>query len=389
MPNIDQIPTNPAVLLWARESLALSRNQAAEKSGIPDHRLAQLERGERSVTIEELHCLSKAYKRTIATLLLAEPPKEKPLPTDRRTVNSKELGNFNLKTIMAVRKARAFTQSYIELKNELNIAIPRLDITATLQEEPLTIARTIRKRLDIDRVREEVKNATDDLALDAYIEKVESLGIAVFQISLTDDDTHRVGLSGFSIVDDTIPIIGIKRGDVPTRKNFTLFHELGHILLRDGGSCDLSEGSYPRIEKWCNAFAAEVLIPSEALLAEPLVREQRARNEMTWRHTDLITIGKTFHVGPLAVLRSLLENGLTTPEFYSEKHPLWNKPAFGRSKHPEGPNKPKQTLKEKGRTYVSLAFQAFDQNRINLKDLADFLGIKLSYIPKTRQLLNA
>ena len=44
------------------------------------------------------------------------------------------------------------------------------------------------------------------------------------------------------------------------------------------------------------------------------------------------------------------------------------------------------TLKEKGRTYVSPAFSAYDQNRIDLKDLSDFLGVKLSYIPKTRQL---
>jgi hypothetical protein len=38
---------------------------------------------------------------------------------------------------------------------------------------------------------------------------------------------------------------------------------------------------------------------------------------------------------------------------------------------------------------VSLAFSAFDQNRIDLKDLSDFLGLKISYIPKTRQLLTA
>ena len=50
---------------------------------------------------------------------------------------------------------------------------------------------------------------------------------------------------------------------------------------------------------------------------------------------------------------------------------------------------PKETIKEKGRTYITLAFSAFDKNRIDLKDLSDFLGVKLSYIPKTRQLLNA
>ena len=104
---------------------------------------------------------------------------------------------------------------------------------------------------------------------------------------------------------------------------------------------------------------------------------------------DLVILGSHFHVGPLAILRSLLENNLTTPDFYKEKHKAWNKPSFGRAKKPEGRNIAKETIKEKGRTFISLAFSAYDQNRIDLKDLSDFLGIKLSYIPRTRQLLNA
>jgi HTH-type transcriptional regulator/antitoxin HigA len=35
---------------------------------------------------------------------------------------------------------------------------------------------------------------------------------------------------------------------------------------------------------------------------------------------DLVELGDHFHVGPLAILRSLLENGLTTPEYYKDRH---------------------------------------------------------------------
>src|SRR6188474_83583 len=101
------IKLNPQILVWARETLALTRNQAAEKTGISLKRLSQLEQGDRQPTIEELRLLSKEYKRTIATLLLSEPPKEKPLPKDRRTVDSRSIDNFHFKTIIAVRKARA------------------------------------------------------------------------------------------------------------------------------------------------------------------------------------------------------------------------------------------------------------------------------------------
>lgn len=377
-----QINVNSKVLVWARDSLVLSRNLVSEKTGISSKRIVQLEEGEKLPTFDELKKLSKLYKRTIATLLLHEPPKENPLPKDRRTVDSKDFGNFHEKTIMAVRKARALTNSYIELRNEFGISISRFDLSASIGDNPKNIAIKLRKLINFNVIRD-ITNA--NFALEGYIEKIESLGIVVFQLSLTQDN-----LRGFSIVDDKIPIIGIKRGGEPTTaKIFTLFHELGHIILNEGGLCDIGEFVKTDIEKWCNAFAAEVLIPTTDLLQMEKVVEQRQNGQMFWTKTDLISLGNYFHVGPLAILRKLLENKLTTSDFYKEKHKVWNKPQFGRSKQPEGRNIAKETISEKGRTYISLAFKAFDQNRIDLKDLSDFLGIKLSYISKTRQLLNA
>jgi Zn-dependent peptidase ImmA (M78 family)/DNA-binding XRE family transcriptional regulator len=376
------IEVNNQVLIWARESLAITRNQTSEKTGITAKRLIQLEEGEKQPTLDELKELSKTYKRTIATLLLAKPPKEKPLPTDRRTIDSKELGNFHEKTIMAVRKARALAQSFVELRQELGIDIPKFSLSASMKQQPQDVAAKIRKQLNLDELRE-IENI--NYALEAYIEKVESLGVAIFQLSLTQDK-----LRGFSIVDDVMPIIGIKRGgEQATAKIFTLFHELGHILLNEGGLCDLSEKTSIEIEKWCNAFSAEVLMPTSELLQMQIVLEQKHSNNKIWAKKDLVELGNYFHVGPLAILRSLLENKLTTPIFYKEKHQAWNKPQFGRAKHPEGKNVAKETISEKGRIYISLAFSAYDQNRIDLKDLSDFLGIRLSYIPKTRQLMNA
>ena len=382
MENSIFIKVNHLVLIWARESLAITRNQVSEKTTISAKRLIQLEEGEKQPTLDELKELSKTYKRTIATLLLSHPPKEKPLPADRRTVDSKDLGNFHEKTIMAIRKARALAQSFVELRQELGIEIPKLNTGASIKELPQEVAIRIRKLLKLGEIRE-FKDINQ--ALEAYIERVETLGVTVFQLSLTQDK-----LRGFSIVDEVIPIIGIKRGgEQATAKIFTLFHELGHVLLNEGALCDLSETTNIEIEKWCNAFSAEILIPASELLQMEIVLQQKQKNIQVWAKKELIELGNYFHVGPLAILRSLLENKLTTPAFYKEKHQAWNKPQFGRAKHPEGRNVAKETIKEKGRTYVSLAFSAFDQNRIDLKDLSDFLGIKLSYIPRTRQLMNA
>jgi Zn-dependent peptidase ImmA (M78 family) len=376
------INVNHEVLIWARESLALNRSQASESSGIAPKRLAQLESGEKQPTLQELKAFSKAYKRTIATLLLNKPPREKPLPADKRTVDSKDIGRFHEKTIMAVRKARALAQSFVELREEMGKPFPKFSLSATLKDSPQEIAGKIIHHLQLYKIRE-IKDVK--LALESYIEKVESMGIAVFQLSLTEDNVR-----GFAIVDDIVPIIGIKRGGEPAySKTFTLFHELGHILLNESAISDSAPNPALALEKWCNAFAAEVLIPTAELMEMDIIKDYQAQGQKIWAKKDLIALSGYFHVGPLAILRSLLNNGLTTNSFYKTQHEKWNKPQFGRSKNPEGRNLAKEAIQEKGRTYVGLAFNAFDQNRINLKDLSDFLGIKIAYIPKTRQLINA
>ena len=376
------IDTNPEVLRWARESMALSKTQAAERLGWHTGALEKLENGTVKISLSELKEMSKTYKRTVATLLLQAPPLEKGLPRDFRSVDSKEIGHFHEKTIVAVRKARALSKSLIELKQEVGVASTRFTWHATLNDTPETIAEQCRALWQLEEIRQ-----IDDtkLALETCIEKLEEAGIAVFQLSLTQD-----GVRGFSLVDETVPIIAVKRGETSSGKIFTLFHELGHIILNIGGICDISFNSrIDQVEKWCNAFAAEILMPARMVLQHPLVEEYHASGILTWPKKDLIALGKQFHAGPLATLRRLLTLNRTSAAYYAAKHDDWNKPPFARSKHSEGRNVSKETIAEKGKQYVTLAFKAYDQHRIDLKDLSDYLGVKTDYIQKTRQLLYA
>lgn len=374
------IDVKPGVLESTRKSLGIDLSVASELSGITIERIKQLE-FDRKPSLLELKALAKAYHSSIAALLLYKPQTEKPLPKDRRTVNLEQEGIFDLKTILAVRKARALLGSLIELKSELGIPIDRFSYKATLSTDPKELAAEFRKEWNLDGIRE-LKNV--NLVLEAFIEKIESLGIAIFQLPLTKDN-----LRGFSIIDEQLPIIAIKRGGEPaTAKIFTLFHELGHIIINEGGVCDIKlYNERQKIEKWCNSFAGELLVPSKELLSHHIVKKYSSSGEREWAKMDLIEIGNTYHVGPLVILRKLLENNRTTKKFYDEKHDTWNKPTYGRAKEHEGRNIPKETVREKGKTYIGLALNAFDRNKINLKDLSDYLGIKLSYIPRIRQLL--
>ena len=178
MRNSIQIEINFQVLIWARESIALTKNQVVDKINISNTKLNQLELGEKLPTLDELKELSKLYKRTIATLLLETPPKEKPLPIDRRTVNSENQNSFHEKTILAVRKARALANSFLELKTELGVESKKFNLSANLNESPKSIAEKLRTILKLKELRNFNKPIE---ALEFCIEQCEQLGIMVFQ----------------------------------------------------------------------------------------------------------------------------------------------------------------------------------------------------------------
>ncbi len=373
----EYIKINSQLLRKVRESLKLDYNKVSKHSKISIKELREIESG-RKPNLKELSALAKVYNKSLATLLLYELPKEKPLPKDRRTVNSEQIGIFDLKTIRIIEKARALADSFIRLRSELNLPIPKFTYTVSMSENPNDIARQLRKEWRFDKL---IEQSNIDLAFEGFIEIIEELGVSVFQLPLTKDN-----LRGFSITDEELPIIVIKRGGEPTTaKIFTLFHEVGHLILNESGICDIGLNNQQQIEKWCNAFASEILVPSDEFLTNNIVLKYKNAGNFVWSKNDLIDVGKKFFVGPLVILRKLLDHKLTTKPYYEAKLNDWNKPFFERAKEPKGREVAKEIVKERGKTFIGLAFSAYEQNKINLKELSDYLGAKLTYIPQIRQ----
>ena len=154
MAEVIHIKTNPEVLKWARVSLMLSKPKAAKGIRISISRLEQLENGERFPSMGELKSMAKTYNRTVATLLLQKPPEEKPLPKDRRTIDSVKLDIFHEKTIMAVRKARALVSSLIELKEEVGLPIQPFQFSGSIEDSPVAIAHKLRIEWKLDEFKQ-------------------------------------------------------------------------------------------------------------------------------------------------------------------------------------------------------------------------------------------
>ena len=375
-----QINVNPSVLAWARKSLEYDPKYVAQELEMDYEDFKKLEKGTTKPTYEQLLQMSQIYKRPLAALLVTEVPEEKPRPKDFRTVRSDELDNFQDKTLLAIRRTRGLVAAAIALRKELGISFPAWIHTASLKDDAEKCAGIYRKLFKVSSIN---KFENTDDALDFLIAEFEKYGILVFQVTLTQDEVR-----GFSLTDEQVPVIVIRRGgEQATAKIFTLFHELGHILLHEGGICNLKENSgAPQIEKWCNQFAAEALVPIKELLAEKNVRDQAKAGNKFWATTTLVSIGKGWHVGPEVILRKLFSEGLTTKKFYEEKHKKWlSQKPFGRGGGSR--DRVKEKVIEKGKTFVHLAVKAYDEKKITLKDFVDYLDIPVDQIGRIKEYL--
>lgn len=75
------------------------------------------------------------------------------------------------------------------------------------------------------------------------------------------------------------PRILIKRGVAPARTNFTIAHELGHLMLttKTEGIAGRRLVGYDREERWCDQFAASLLLPRQWVLSAAARRPQTLR----------------------------------------------------------------------------------------------------------------
>jgi Zn-dependent peptidase ImmA (M78 family) len=122
---------------------------------------------------------------------------------------------------------------------------------------------------------------------------------------IVGNNTHRsldvTEFRGFALSDPYAPLIFINSKDAKAAQLFTLAHELVHIWLGVSGVSNLNLTYSPDVdvERFCNAVAAELLVPLDELQAEWSSRHDSVdKIPMTARH---------FRVSSLVILRRLLD----------------------------------------------------------------------------------
>lgn len=91
-------------------------------------------------------------------------------------------------------------------------------------------------------------------------------------------DLAQEGISGKFSLENSVPTIRYSPAEPRVRQRFTIAHELGHYVLQHGPSfrdpiAHFNMGYYSPVEREANRFAAELLMPAEAV--EYLVRTMK------------------------------------------------------------------------------------------------------------------
>ena len=372
------VAVNPSVLEWARIERGLGEVEAANRVGVSVQELAALERGDKTPTISELRTIAKAYEIAFASLLMPEP-----LPLATRP----DIEDFRFRTFRSEPADRAFELNLaiesvfgqIDFLSELKTSAPDLFVEFDvpqigLEDDVEEVAAEERRRLGLT-VETQFRWERPKQSFETLRLIVEREGAFVLQKKLGSRDTVR----GFSILDDRmipVAVVNQDEGDYGP-KNFTLFHEYAHLLLRHTGISD--ENREIGIERFCNQFAAFFLMPRQEFIRVA----HGADVTGTWTDRELGNIATVFRVSLSAVAIHLEDTRVAEPGLYDEKQNEWRR----RNIPPRGGGRatwPERWLNSLGVGTTQIALEALDRAEINQLEAFELLDVRPKFFDQLR-----
>ncbi len=310
MSRFEARPT-PAVLLWARQSAGLSLELAAQKAHFKAEQLRSWEEGSGRPSIAQLRKIAQTYKRPLAAFYLPEPPKRFEVMHDfRRLADEGKHAPTSPGLAQEIRAAYDRREWALELITALEEAVPKFPFEISPQDNEEEAALELRRALQVRPERQATWRDQYE-ALRQWRLLLERSGVLTFQTSHLKLEEAR----GFSISLRPLPVAVVNNKDAPRGRIFTFLHELSHILLNDGGICDLHDDE---IEAYCNRVASAALFPRGELLETETVR-YHGRGDPEWNDEELAALSRRFGGSREAALVRLLNLGLTTQSFFRRK----------------------------------------------------------------------
>lgn len=367
---------NGSMITWARERNGLSTQDVANTLRVPEATVLAWERDEIGIAYTKLEALcDRLLKIPLAVLFMPEPPPiDDPVGNFRR-LPEYERTRFSSDTLLKIRLAQTYQESVLQLLSVDDAPQIHQDISPegiSVRE----LASRVRDYLGVD-LDTQFGFTSTRAAFKYWRHALEEAGVFTFKDSFSDEF-----ISGFCLLDETRPIIMINNSNSFTRQIFTLFHELGHILFNVHGVSDIDEryldyfGDEDKtIERDCNKFAAELLVPIDRIQQDFHIYFERGDQ-------GIADLARRYSVSREVILRRLLDRGIISDDEYSEKSNEWNTDFRRRARDASGGDWYLTKLSYLGEGFSRLALDRYRSGRVNIASLADHLNVRAIKIPR-------
>lgn len=373
----------PALLVWARKSAGLDQAAVSAKLKAPLDKLKKWEAGEARPSIAQLRKLAEVYKRPLAVFYLADPPEDFQALHDFRRLSERPLGSESYELRLEVRKAQYRREAALDIYAALGEKPPEFTAITSANSAPEPLAQSVRARLGIGLASQFAWHSEYD-AFNGWKRAIEKLSVMIFQASDVDVEEMR----GFSLALTPLPVIVLNIKDSVRARIFTLLHEFAHLMLREGGICDLGEtprdkSQAQKPEADANMVAGEVLVPRDALVRE--AQQRSPTGHADWSDENIDSLSKRFWVSREVIVRRLFIAGLATEAFYREKHSEYAQQR--KAKAPGFVPPDRLALSRAGDSFSRLVLAGYASEKLTSSDVSDLLEVRVKHLPRIEQTL--
>lgn len=373
---------NPAIIPWAISRRKTTYSDIAKSINVSPDKLKAWEKkdGPKPTFVQAQH-LANALHIPLGYLFLSSPPKETLEIPDLRTVKDERFLKPSSEFIDLLSDVLRKADWYYEyLKDEGAKPLPFVG-KYSLSDDEKDVANSISQVLGInDSLRHSVRNWEDFLS--QIINSAEKAGILVLRSGIVGSNTHRPlsvdEFRGFAISNAIAPLIFINGKDAKAAQIFTLGHELAHIWIGATGISNLDLGDEDlvdekRVEKFCNAVAAELFVPKQTFL-----------NKWSFNsgiESNVQSLTRFFRVSSIVILRRAFDLDLiSSKDFfaaYNSQAGQWKK-----KKAQSGGNFYANLLSRNSTPITSALVSSVKGGKVLYRDAAQLLNVQVKMIEK-------
>ena len=294
---IHNVNVAPEIITWA---INYSRREDDLRRIHPN--LADWESGRARPTVKQLGQFAKDSRVPIGYFYLPRPPTIEVDIPDMRTVGNQPVGEPSPDLIQTVFECQRRQDWFVDYAKANGLVDLTFVGSYRITDSPEDAAAEMRRVMNFGV--EQRNLITRREYRKALVDAAESAGVLVMISGVVGNNTSRPldidEFRGFALSDPMAPVVFVNANDSLGAQLFTLAHELAHVWLGESaisapdGTADPTNDS----ELWCNAVAAEFLVPHQEL------REVLNDGDPI---ESMETLGRHFKVSDQVILRRLVD----------------------------------------------------------------------------------